>query len=402
VNKLLSSTLLLTILIGSFALVGTARFCTVKAATSVTGIITSDTTWTKINSPYNLTGPILVNNGVTLTIEAGATVNLNSYYIRVAGTLHAQGSSADKIYFNGGSNIPNYSIDFTESSTSWNERTGSGCIIENAVINSIHTGIFIENVAPKINNNYINAFYAIDVSQASPVISNNIINGAIGVHTASPTITGNTITGRIEIGERYGGMTVISNNKVIGGGLDVNSFGIVCGDAYIYGNVIYGFTVAGIVTSDNATIEKNLIMYNPTGIKIDSRYYWVIANPTIRYNTITNNSVGIEMNIAENIDATNNWWGTTDTQAIEQSIHDFEDDFNLGKVTFVPFLTAPNPEAPEIPTPTPSPIPSPEPTPTPSQGPQQTQQFEAIVGAAIVVTVLGAGLGLLIYLIRRK
>lgn len=131
-------------------------------------------------------------------------MNLNSYYIRVAGTLSARGSSIDKIYFNGGSNIPNYSIDFTISSTNWNEQTGSGCIIENAVINSTHTGINIESVEPKINNNYISAFYAIDVYRASPEISNNIINGAIGVHDASPTITGNTITGKIEIGERYG------------------------------------------------------------------------------------------------------------------------------------------------------------------------------------------------------
>jgi hypothetical protein len=48
------------------------------------------------------------------------------------------------------------------------------------------------------------------------------------------------------------------------------------------------------------------------------------------------------------------------------------------------------------------PTPSPSTTPTPSQEPHQTEQIEAIVGAAIVVAVLGAGLGLLIYLIKRK
>jgi hypothetical protein len=52
-------------------------------------------------------------------------------------------------------------------------------------------------------------------------------------------------------------------------------------------------------------------------------------------------------------------------------------------------------------TPTPSPA-TPTPTPTPSQEPQQTEQIEPIVGAAIVVAVIIAVLGLLIYLIKRK
>ena len=72
-------------------------------ATNVSSIIASDTTWTKANSPYNLVGNVLVNNGVTLTIEPGVTVNLNSYYIMVNGTLTARGTSDDQIRFNGGS-----------------------------------------------------------------------------------------------------------------------------------------------------------------------------------------------------------------------------------------------------------------------------------------------------------
>jgi hypothetical protein len=53
----------------------------------------------------------------------------------------------------------------------------------------------------------------------------------------------------------------------------------------------------------------------------------------------------------------------------------------------------------ESPTPTPSPAISP--TPTPYQEHQQTEQ-EIIIGAAIAAAVIGAGLGLLVYLIKRK
>jgi hypothetical protein len=51
---------------------------------------------------------------------------------------------------------------------------------------------------------------------------------------------------------------------------------------------------------------------------------------------------------------------------------------------------------------TPTPSPATTPTPTPSEEPQQTEQIEPILGAAIVVAVIIAVLSLLIYLIKRK
>ena len=145
----------------------------------------------------------------------------------------------------------------------------------------------------------------------------------------------------------------------------------------------------------------------------------VVATPTILNNNIyANTNYNIYLAVSNNVSATNNWWGTTDKQTISQKIYDNKNDFNLGKVNFEPFLTAPNPEAPEasdVPTPTPTPTstpslsPSPttspeqEPSPTPSQEPMLTpEQFEVILGVAIAVAVFGAGLGLLIYLIKRK
>jgi hypothetical protein len=59
----------------------------------------------------------------------------------------------------------------------------------------------------------------------------------------------------------------------------------------------------------------------------------------------------------------------------------------------------PTPSPATTPTQTPSPVITP--TPTPYQEPQQTEQ-DIIVGAAIAAAVIGAGLGLLIYLIKRK
>jgi len=367
--------------------------------------------------------------------EAGATVNLNDYYIQVNGTLVSRGSSSDQIHFNGGR------ITFTSVSNSWNEQTGSGCIIENAILGAIT----LSNASPKINNNIIRGNI---VGEGSPIISNNTISGYISddsfhsVESGSPIIINNNITGGCIAQE--GGSPVISKN-IISGITSYDEFNrptqqsleiAVSGNnnARVSDNIISGCSVNILVGGGTPTIERNLITQGGHGIKIDSG-----AKPLIQNNTITKNAVGIICassdlstiiynNIYDNyreeygkldnnfdiyldsgaindINAAYNWWGTTDTAAISQKIYDFDDDFNLGTVTFTPFLTAPNPEAPvatSVPTSSPPPTTSPSTTPTPSQEPQQTEQLEAIIGAAIVATVFGAGLGLLIYLIKRK
>jgi hypothetical protein len=100
-------------------------------ATDVTGIIPANTTWTRANSPYTLIGPVAVNLGVTLTVEAGVVVNLNNFYLQVNGTLIARGVSTSIIQFSNGT------LRFTPVSNGWNDNVGSGCIIEFASLTSI-------------------------------------------------------------------------------------------------------------------------------------------------------------------------------------------------------------------------------------------------------------------------
>jgi hypothetical protein len=441
------SAFLIAIMVGGFALAGTLQLGVVKADTNVTGIIDSDTTWTKSNSPYNLTGNVLVDSGVTLTVEADTTLNFNDHYIRVNGSLTiqpgvtvnfgstggaiqvngvmtARGTSTNPIHINGGSRswsmwIAAYStITFSESSAGWNEQTGSGCIIENAIISSttIETSgsmkfssnimegseILIKDGSPEISNNFLTS--SIQIEGGSPTVSDNeITGGSISLfHGNSVTITGNIIaqsTGGDSAGIRIESvdmMSVLIERNLI---------------AYCFQGInMFYFGVAGSLTS--LTIQDNTIINNQNGITITNRYV-----PTISNNNIFNNNVNVELsNKASNdINATYNWWGTTDTSTIDSLIYDFNDDFNLGKVNYTPFLTALNPSAPDPNTPiaTPMPVstPSPSPTatssppqtstPTPSQEPQQTE-LTTIIGAAIAVAVLGAGLGLLIYLIKRK
>ena len=433
-KKRFSSAFLIAIMVCGFALVGTVHFGTATASTDVIGIIDSDTTWTKANSPYTLTGPVAVNTGVTLTIEAGTTVNLNSYYIQVNGTLAAKGSGTDLISFNNGQII------FTQAGSDWNEQTSSGSIIENAIFNSeiavsgfarLTSKIIINN-SPKINRNTINAY--LEVNEGSPTISyNNLTNKYYGDYLSandfmvlsmrggSPKVFNNTITGisitggspvilnnKITRGansgslaaiNNYGGSPVISSNSIESGtytwsggsfypGGSTVFGGIIAGNnAHISDNIISGCSFG--IKADSGTIEKNLI-FNNTGAGIE------IKNGIIQNNTITGNGIGIKLiqsslitikhnnfeqsaqntiyleATSNNIEVTNNWWGTTDKQAISQTIYDFKNDFNLGKVTFEPFLTAPNPQAMPDPN-VPMQVPNSSPSPSPNQSPSPDQ-----------------------------
>ena len=56
--------------------------------------------WALENSPYNVIGDITVPAGTTLTIEAGVEVNFQGYYkLTVLGTLSANGTETDSIFF---------------------------------------------------------------------------------------------------------------------------------------------------------------------------------------------------------------------------------------------------------------------------------------------------------------
>lgn len=460
-KKSLSTAVWIASLLCSLVFVSIRFVNVTKASTIVNSlIITSDTTWTKANSPYALTGPVAVANGATLVIEPGVTVNLGTYYLQVNGTLRAIGSSTDKIIFSSTETRNDlYQIVFTKQSTSWNEQTGAGGIIENAIVNA---SISVTGVSPKINNNHItdpsisminsnvgiyidggspvvtNNYFigGVDVSgEGSPLISNNVIGGGMGIYGGTPQVLNNEIAGGSSyfwIGRSFerdydvvviGSCSpLISGNKITGNTLGIGFFENSHPSAIISNNIIHdcggGISLSG-TDSNSVTIQGNLITNTGDGIDatddlrnpiqgnlITNSSVGIRISPnvqvTIQRNTLANNSIGIStcssfaiisnnniqslnytlqmaQGASKGINATDNWWGTTDTAAISESIFDNKNDFNLGKVNFTPYLTAPTPEAPAItmiPSPTSpsgsSPTASSSPSPSPDSNSSST------------------------------
>ena len=211
--KKTSSSLLLAILLLTSLVTATAvNFSAAQnSGTNVSGIITSNTTWSQGNSPYVLTGNVLVNNGISLTIERGCTVNLNGYFIEVNGTLVAKGTSAASIAFKDGYQS-NQGISFDPTSQGWNQTSGTGSIIEYASLDAV--GIFCYNATPKIT---FNLFY-----NSGKCVQAQYAIMFIGPHNGTPMVISNNtfLSGyaqaSIEMNSAGPSPPVIINNNFVG------------------------------------------------------------------------------------------------------------------------------------------------------------------------------------------
>jgi hypothetical protein len=346
------------------------------------GIISSDTTWTRANSPYSLKGNVLVDVGATLTIEPGARVNCNNYYIMVEGTLTAKGTSDDKIFLTGG--------EIT--------LTSDGTIIQNAVISMLFNsngGIIIKGCSPAILNNDMNV--SILNNGGSPIIHGNNITGVRHTNSLTggdrPTSVGITVNG---------GAPIITDNT-LSGAFDDACISIEAGSPVIERNLISDSTIGlyggGLgIEGGNSIVENNTFSYCFKEVAS------IGSTVTLAYNNFLDTSNYTIYGSHANLNASNNWWGTTDPAAISQKIWDFNDDFNIGKVTFTPFLNVPNPNAapnPNAPIPTPSPPPTQSSSPTTALSPSLSPtvpEFQLVT--VLPLMVVSALLGLM--LLKRK
>lgn len=208
-NRKIGLALVLVVAISSVGLIGYIPKAVAQSDTNVKGIISQNTTWTQADSPYILTGNTLIENGVTLTIQAGVTVNINSYYIEVNGTLVAIGTSNSMIQFNNGA------VTFTGCSTPWNNQTNSGSTIQYAVFNGTSSQEFIIALSSELfSNNEVS--YPVYVSSGSPIISNNVFTGRAFVGSGGGAISSPAI-------QLTDATAVVSNNVISGAqaGVDV-------------------------------------------------------------------------------------------------------------------------------------------------------------------------------------
>ncbi|RMZ48964.1 T9SS C-terminal target domain-containing protein [Candidatus Marinimicrobia bacterium PRS2] len=298
----------------------------VVAQTDVSGMISSNTTWVVSNSPYIVTGNILVNSDVTLTIEAGVTVKFDANKtILVQGELNAQGTVNNQILFTSNQSSPSpgdwYGLSFSASLTPAsfvNGEYASGSIIEYCTI-EYGKELYTYGGSPFFNHSTIqymseraiggecdnNPDNDLVITNCNFYYNNNNVISSCNESSLNRIIRGNNFSfnGDPEEWDSYGNLLYISNAEISNNIFSNNTLGDH--DGYIiYGssNRIYNNK---IINNENATIELNNssifynIFYNNDigGYGLISYDDGIETSDSVYYNLFVNNSGGNVFNL---------------------------------------------------------------------------------------------------------
>lgn len=156
----------------------------------------------------------------------------------------------------------------------------------------------------------------------STITRNNIINSSSTgiVSTGSSSVTYNRVVGVAMGIEVVSGF--IENNLIA----NISGDGLHPGTASIRNNTLIGISGKGMLLNNvPVALENNNFEFNSGTYDI----YITIPKTTII-----------------NLIASNNWWGTVDSNLIKQRTWDYYDDYNLTKLITSPILTTPSQTAP--------------------------------------------------------
>ena len=287
--------------------------------TQVGGTITSNTTWTAENSPYIITDTIQIPENVNLIIEPGVTItvqsSVNTMFL-INGFITAHGNISSKIVFDGNSNSNFFKT---------NHPVATGFVdLDYCIIRNGMSAFWFDNTGSfNLTNSEL-----INLSQESYLwypsqdvfIEHNTFTNTSGIKIGTDDYSSNT-TGVVWV--RYN--LFLSNQGYI-----INNF------------ASYG---------QSKTFVNNNSFTSTSGVILEVEQTSTTAD----------------------MDASQNYWGITNTTIIDSMIYDKNDDASCSSyINYLPLLDVPDPDAPIAPTPTPSPTPTPTPSPTPSLPPSPT------------------------------
>jgi len=184
--------------------------------------------------------------------------------------------------------------------------------------------------------------------------------GGIGTGPAAPFIDHNLIRNNRDAAISCGmcsSQLVISNNRIINNDA-AYVLNLVGGQAKIYQNLIAN-NMGCVRILSGQEIILNTITANK-GCWCHSAQGAVCLEgpappfPIIQGNNLYANKSPYEVVMGTfagrigDVNAPGNYWGTTDTAAIQSRIYDINQNINAGIFTFVPFINQPNPTAPPI------------------------------------------------------
>ncbi|MGH8240222.1 MAG: right-handed parallel beta-helix repeat-containing protein, partial [Steroidobacteraceae bacterium] len=277
------------------------------------GPFTAAATTLTAGASYQVLGTLFVGTGKSLTIPAGTTLRFNGSETRliVDGTLNVQGTSGSLVTLTSGRATP--------ARGDWRGillRSGSAPLIEYALIEWAVRGVeLVSGASATIRNSTIRNFSDSGIymtgTTAATLLSGNTIDDlndqstCLYLNSASPTLQGNTVRNCF-YGVFFNGNSSAALNS--GNVITSNTYGLYLQtqtpQPVVTGNQIFGNTQFDYYTASFASGAQNVVL-----------------------------------------NATGNWWGTTDASAISAKINDLTDSYTstqLPTVDYSGFLDGPN------------------------------------------------------------
>jgi hypothetical protein len=306
--------ILAMIIISMFTFAGAGIFFSPVNATYVEGLITKDTVWTLVDSPFVVSKDVTVAPAVTLTIEPGVTVKFGgNFSLFVAGSLQAVGTANQKITFTSNYNESSagdwIKIEFTGATQS----TLTYCVIEYAVnaVTMENSNVEVKNTEIRFcNENGVAAWNSTLRIQDSVISDSNmsgiyladgnqatIVNSTIKANTDGLMLSG-AVTQTINITENK-----VQSNTYSGITLNLTDYSGVS----ILNNSVSANKNGFIVSSQAPTqITNNSISYNDVGV-----LYSQGSSHTAHWNDLYENELAMDVTwgISVYVNAEYNYWG---------------------------------------------------------------------------------------------
>ena len=311
--------------------------------TIVSGGIFTNTIWQKINSPYIVTDTVVVFNGVTLTIEPGVEVKFDTDNIlEIRGTLVAIGNMNDSISFTSNLAFPYIG--------SWN---GIRVIGTSA---GAGNQVTMEYCIGKYANNFIN----LDLAYRGPYTFKNCYfskNNQVNYDGGSPYtlfdkcyfVSNVTALTNCQFYNRVSNSYFINNTNGVNG-MDIVDSCYFTGHTGIaltpYGKTRYStiinnnIGVSGYFNSGNNTFVGNTVTNNSIGVEILSYFNGSI---TFTNNIICNNTnYNVKLLTSSNADLSLNCWCSNNLSQIQSTILDAHTNISYGLVNISPLAVSCN------------------------------------------------------------
>jgi hypothetical protein len=264
--------ILAMIIISMFTFAGAGIFFSPVNATYVEGMITKDTVWTLVDSPFIVSKDVTVAPAVTLTIEPGVTVKFGgNFSLFVAGRLQAVGTANQKITFTSNYNESSAGDWIALEFTSATQSTLTYCVLEYAV-----DAIKMENSNVEVKNSEIR------FSQENGVTA---LNSTLRIQDS--TISDSSMSG-IELASGNQATIVNSTIKANKDGLMLS--GAITQTINITQNKVQSNTYSGITLNltdySGVSILNNSVSANKNGFLVSSQAATQITNNSISYNEV--------------------------------------------------------------------------------------------------------------------